>query len=140
MIRISTRFLYGLRALLELAKSYPDAPVSVNQIAKLQKISPKYLEQIMSQLKAGGIVHSQPGINGGYRLLRAPSDLQLLDIAIILEGKLAITECAVASNICQNEGQCPTRKLWQKLNHSIEEILSSTTLNQIMNTESLPTE
>ncbi len=131
MIKISTRFRYGLRALLALAKAYPDQLVSVNQIARTQQISPKYLEQIMAQLKSGNIVKSHPGINGGYRLLHPPSKINLLDVANILEGELAVTECAKATNICQNEDLCPARKLWQNLNHAIEGVLTATTLDQL---------
>lgn len=69
-MKVSTKTRYGLRAMIELAESYKGEPVKVEEIAKRQNISEKYLEHIMLQLKKAGLIESIPGAKGGFILTK----------------------------------------------------------------------
>ena len=69
-MKLSTRTKYGIRAILELAKTDRRHPLQLGIIAKHQDISAKYLEQIMGLLKSAGLVSSIRGAKGGYILAR----------------------------------------------------------------------
>lgn len=132
MLKVSTRFRYGLRAMIELAEAYPEQAVSVGQIAQRQELSPKYLEQIMAQLKAAGLVLSHPGMRGGYRLSRHPDSIRITDIAYALEGDISVTDCAKNPENCKRAGICKSQNLWVRITSAIENVLSSTTLRGLM--------
>ena len=67
-MRLSTKGRYGLRALLDVAVYSEEEPVSIRSIAQRQNISEAYLEQLMPKLKKAGLIDSQRGASGGYRL------------------------------------------------------------------------
>jgi len=87
---ISAKGIYGLTAVLELADHYRQGTMQIRDIAEAHSIPQHYLEQILVILKKGGIVESQRGSQGGYRLARNPSGIMVIDILTLLEGKLEI--------------------------------------------------
>src|SRR3954454_18064091 len=70
-MRLSAKADYALRASVELA-SHGDGPVKADTVARAQSIPLRFLEQILLELKHAGIVASQRGAEGGYRLARRP--------------------------------------------------------------------
>jgi len=89
-MKISVRGEYALRALIVLGLS-PEREdvVRTQEISKRQNIPKRFLEQILSDLKAGGIVESKRGILGGYRLRRTAEEVTLAEIIRHIEGPLA---------------------------------------------------
>lgn len=90
MFTISAKGIYGLTAVLELAGHYRHGTMQIRDIAEAHSIPQHYLEQILVILKKGGIVESQRGSQGGYRLAKSPSGIMVIDILTLLEGKLEI--------------------------------------------------
>ncbi len=127
-MKLSTKTRYGTRAMVELAVAYPDAEMSVKEIAKRQRLSVKYLEQIMMPLKSAGLVKSSRGVHGGYALTRPPSEIRLSEIYTAVEGPLAIIECLKESVGCQMREVCPTQRVWRRMNAAIAGVLEDTTL------------
>jgi Rrf2 family transcriptional regulator, cysteine metabolism repressor len=130
-MKISTRTRYGLRAMADLAINYKEKPVLVKDIAKRQNISDKYLEHIMLALKKAGLVESISGARGGYLLTRDISSINALEIVNALEGSLAPVPCINHKDICKRSETCKVRTLWGRVRKSMEEILSSTTLEDL---------
>lgn len=87
-MKISTKGRYALRMMLEFAMS-PDHTTKINQVAKHQGISEKYLEQIVSILVKANYVKSVRGAQGGYLLTRPASEYIVGDILRLTEGSLA---------------------------------------------------
>src|SRR5690606_16072247 len=77
---ISQKARYALRALLALARPGHGRPLMISQIAAEQKIPKKFLEQILLELKAGGLVQSRRGRTGGYELIRPPEEVTFGDV------------------------------------------------------------
>jgi Rrf2 family protein len=81
---------YGLVALMELAGEYPSGGVlQVAEIASRQSIPERYLEQMMTSLRRGGILRSIRGPRGGYQLARSPVQLTMAEVVACLEGDVS---------------------------------------------------
>ena len=131
-MKISTKARYGMRAMVELAKAYPDAALSVKEVAARQRLSVKYLEQIMAPLKASGLVKAVRGSNGGYVLTHPPTSVLLSQIYTALEGAPAVVDCVEDEGLCGYAGTCPTRGVWCEVNNAIVKVLESITLADLV--------
>lgn len=87
-MQVNAKVDYALRALTELANVAP-GPMKAEAIARAQGIPPKFLENILLELRHAGIVLSQRGADGGYRLGRPASEITLADVIRVVDGPLA---------------------------------------------------
>lgn len=131
-MKLSTKARYGTRALVELGTVYPGEAVSVRRVAEKLDLSVKYLEQIMSSLKAAGLVTAIRGVNGGYALARDPGQVRLLDIFKVLEGTPVLVECLEKPGTCPLDETCPTQSVWREMNDALTRILAETTIKALM--------
>lgn len=128
-MKLSTRSRYGLKAVVDLAVYYGDGPVSLAQLASWQGISEAYLEQLLRELKKGGVVDTVRGAQGGYLLSREPQELPVQEVLNLLEGSTKLTDCVgTAPNACQNACTCSARPLFLKLQSRIDDVLKKTTI------------
>ena len=131
-MQISTRGRYALRIMLDLAIYGKGELVKVKDIASRQEISEKYMEQIMSVLKKAGYVKSIRGAQGGYALSRPPEEINVGEILRVLEGSTTVIDCVSSEHVsCDNACSCSARPLWLKLQASINEVLSATSLKDM---------
>lgn len=133
-MKLSTKGRYGLRALIDLAQYSEDAPVSITSISDRQNISERYLEQLMSMLKKGGLVKSVRGANGGYVLARDAADISVGDILRALEGSLDAVACSGLhpEEGCEAADSCVTKYVWQKINESINQTVDEMKLDLLV--------
>jgi Rrf2 family protein len=127
-MKLSSRFRYGLRLLVDLARNYEKGPVLLKNIAECEKISKKYLEQIVILLRTAGIISATRGAKGGYYLVKDPKKIMITDIYKILEGSFASVTCIDNPRTCTLVRTCPTRKLWTHLSKQIELTFKNQTL------------
>ena len=132
-MKLSTRTRYAMRAMIELAKNNKKVPLQLKIIAHRQDISVKYLEQLMVVLKSAGFVRSIRGSKGGYVLTKAPEQIKLSDVFHCLEGTVTTTECVDNEDCCKRTADCAARGLWMQVQRAIEEVLQSTTLQDMAN-------
>jgi Rrf2 family protein len=88
-MRISAKADYAVRATVELAAATDEKPVKAERIASAQDIPLNFLENILGELRHAGIVRSHRGADGGFRLAKAPEDINVADIIRAVEGPLA---------------------------------------------------
>lgn len=124
---------YGLKALLMLAQENDGEFTLVAEIADRQKMPRKYLELILLELRKHGLLHSQRGKNGGFRLAKAPEEITFGQIIRILDGPLAPFPCASVKGYrkcedCIDEQVCVVRHQMRRVRDAVAEILDSTTL------------
>lgn len=132
-MRISTKGRYALRLMLDLATHCSGEPIRLKDVARRQKISEKYLEQIISVLNKAGYVRSIRGPQGGYVLQKAPREYTVGMILRLTEGSLTPVECAEGgSGICDMEESCATRILWKKLDDAINGVVDHVTLEDLL--------
>jgi Rrf2 family protein len=95
MMNVSAKTEYACIAVLELALHYDaEKPLRVRDIAEANGIPSRFLVQILLQLKSAGIVVSERGATGGYRLAREPDQLSLADVMLASEAQLAPPDSA----------------------------------------------
>jgi Rrf2 family protein len=133
MLRLSTKGQYGVRAMYEIARGYPDEVVNIKKISEKQDVTVAYLEQILHKLKNAGLIKSVKGPGGGYKLSRGPSDISIGAIVKELEGPVAITSCLDPSEGCVRVDSCVTHLLWKALGQQIETFLNTITLADLVN-------
>lgn len=92
----------------------------------------KYLEQLISALRAAELVRSQRGIGGGYHLTRRPEEISVADIYEALEGPLLPVECLSERVRCGREEICATRDVWRRAAEAVREVLSSVSLADLV--------
>lgn len=133
-MRLSTKGRYGVKAMFDLALSYGEGPIALNSIAERQNISVHYLEQLFASLRKAGLVKSVRGAQGGYTLAEKPQEITVGDIIRTLEGPLAPAECVIddESNECDRADCCVTRVIWEKIRDSINEVVDSITLQDMI--------
>lgn len=132
-MKLSTRYRYGTRAVVEIARNYQIKPTKRKDIASIQEISGPYLENILIALKSGGIVDTIRGASGGFILKRPPSEITLLDIFQSLQGKLEPVECLGNPARCSRSGDCVTRPVWEQMQRAQREVLQKTTIRDLLN-------
>ena len=89
-MKISKKCQYALRAVFELAARNREIPIKAREIAHSQRISTKFLEIILNDLKHAGFIESIRGNEGGYRLSSEPKDVTVEEIIESIEGTVAV--------------------------------------------------
>lgn len=118
---ISTKGRYAIRVMLDLAENDTGKYIPLKDIAERQGISKKYLEIIVKDMVAGGLVAGASGKGGGYKLCRKPEEYPLGEIIELTEGPLAPVACLAEGAVsCPRAVTCETLPLWEeydKLTH-----------------------
>jgi len=131
-MRVSTKGRYGLRVMIELASREGDGPVMMSTISECQKLSRKYLHSILTSLKNAGLVRAVRGARGGYLLARSAADITARQVLHALEGSFAPVECLHDSSLCDRTRECVAREVWQRMEDSLEQMLSHVNLQQLV--------
>jgi Rrf2 family protein len=130
-MRVSAKVDYALRALLELAAA-PPGPVKGERLATAQDIPPKFLENILTELRRAEIVASQRGVDGGYRLAKPAAEISVADVVRALEGPIASVRGMRPDEIEYTGPARSLQPLWVELRASMREVLEGTTLADLV--------
>ncbi len=129
---ISTKGRYALRVMLDLYQHQGEGYLSLKEVAQRQGISPKYLESIVALLSRAGLVRSQRGKDGGYRLARSADAITAADILRCAEGTLSPVDCpSLRGDDCGRADHCRTLPLWRQLEAHVTTCLSAVTLEAL---------
>lgn len=126
-----------MRAMFEIARGYPESPVTIKEISERQDVSVAYLEQILNKLRRAGLIRSVKGPGGGYLLTKDPGGVNIASILKELEGPVAITSCLDPEEGCARVEGCVTHLLWKSLGAKIEAFLETITLKDLLEKEPL---
>lgn len=138
-MKLTSRGELALKAVLELSKvEGTSAPgLSAAEIARRCKASVKFLEQILAQLKAGGIVVSRLGSRGGYRLTRDPEEIYVGEVSRLIDGPLAPAPCASITqhrtcDWCEDEATCTLKSVWTDVRDAVSSVMDSTSFGELV--------
>jgi Rrf2 family protein len=131
-MKLSTKGRYGLMAMYQLALEYGKGPISLKYIAEKEGLSENYLEQLFSNLRRDGLITSVRGAQGGYMLSSEPSSITVGQVLRSLEGNLAPADCALHETDCDKEEGCATKLVMMKIKDSIESVVDSITLKDMV--------
>ncbi len=118
--------------MLDLAFHAEKGPVRLGTVAERQGIGVKYLEQIARSLTKANLLRSVRGPKGGRQLARAPQDINLAEIVMLLEGGLKLTDCIAKTWVCEHTEQCAARILWAEVSQAVVEKLQAISLKDLM--------
>ncbi len=133
-MRLTTRATYSIRALLDLAMLGAGQMASVRAIAERQRIPAPYLEKLLIELRQAGLVCSQRGAQGGYRLARAPRRIPIS--AILAAVGESLDPLVESSSAVPQEGSTErldwvTAALWERIARRAQQVLEETTLEDL---------
>jgi Rrf2 family protein len=131
-MRISTRGVYALEAMLALGSQPEGERVSIRQISEKTGLSDSYLEQIFALLKRGGLLVSLRGNRGGYYLARPATAITVGDIVRAAEGSLNPVTCTDPSAPgCDRYKDCLSRPVWNLMEQEIASFVDQITLHDL---------
>jgi len=130
-VRISAKVDYALRAMIELAATAPEQ-IKGERLAAAQSIPHKFLENILADLRNGGLVVSQRGAEGGYRLALPPDEITIADVIRVVEGPIASVRGERPDDIVYEGTAAPLREVWIELRTAMRGVLEHTTLADLV--------
>lgn len=137
MLRLSKLTDYAVVVLVRLASA--EGVQTSPGIAATTGIPEPTVAKVLKTLAAGGLVASQRGARGGYRLLRPLAAIPVADVIATIDGPIALAACVDGSAIeCESRGLCPVRGRWDPVNDAIHQALSAITLADMAETQVPP--
>src|SRR5713226_7482619 len=133
-MRVTAKGEYATQAVLYLALQYPGV-LTIHEIAQRHHIPLKYLEQVLLELKRGGILESRRGVRGGYTLARSPEKISVGEVLRIVDGQFSQSSCVEMDQAhpyaCPESDSCGLKQLWQDVQGAVEHILFETSFDDI---------
>jgi Rrf2 family protein len=119
---------YALRAMVYLATLGKGEAIRAADLSERTQIPSHYLSKIMRRLVVDGLVSSQRGHHGGFRLAKSPEDVRFVDILEAVDYRGEPERCAFGWGACDSEYPCPLHEAWSELNLTFLEWANSNTL------------
>jgi Rrf2 family protein len=130
-VRVSAKVDYALRAMAELAAA-PPGPIKGERLATAQAIPPKFLENILIELRHAGLVASQRGADGGYRLGRPAAEITIADVIRAVEGPIASVRGTRPEDVSYTGAATALRDVWIELRTAMRGVLETTTIADLV--------
>lgn len=134
-VLFSRKCEYALQSLLFLAKHQDSGPVAAEMIASELDMSREFISKTLQSLVKEGIVLSQRGKAGGFRLHKSPDEISLLDVVLIIDGNGVFQDCVLGLAHCGSDEPCPVHNSWGPLRDRVREMLAQTSLASIQGGE-----
>ncbi len=130
---ISPTAEYGLRAVVTLAAE-PERPLTATQIAAATGVPQGYLSKVMQSLSKSGIVSSQRGVGGGFRLAVAADKLSVLDVVAVFEQVKRVMRCPLG-RADHTPDLCPLHKRLDDAAAMVERSFAETTVEELLSSD-----
>ena len=132
-MRISAKAEYACVAMLELAANYREPqPVRIKAIAEAQGIPPRFLVQILLQLKTAGLVTSVRGASGGYQLTRPPESISLAQIITAIDDRTLMPRSALDEMDRRSAAVDALLGVWREIRAEEQRALEQLTLAELL--------
>ena len=131
MLRVTKLTDYATVVLTVLAARQGQV-LSAAELAEHSGLEQPTVSKLLKPLAQAGLVASQRGVHGGYRLSREAADISLIQIVEAMEGPLAMTECSQSESHCGIAHQCGARANWRLINDVVADALRGFTLAQMI--------
>src|SRR6202167_3799632 len=128
MLKLTKKADYGLIALRHLAVARSRTSASAKDIADSYGIPLPLLSKVLQKLARGGLLASEQGTNGGYRLARDAGDISALEAIRTIDGPIILTQCFTEHTGCYQTQLCPVREPLRKVHEGILGLLANITL------------
>jgi FeS assembly SUF system regulator len=133
MLRITKLTDYGVLVLSDMVGPSGETTRAASDVAGRTRIPQPTVSKVLKLLSRGGLVVSERGKHGGYRLARAPELISVAEIVAAIEGPISVTECSSeAEHPCEHLGTCPVENNWVRINEAIRQTLRGITLAEMV--------
>jgi len=132
---ISTKGRYALRVLIDLAEHETENGdyIPLKDIAERQEISKKYLEIIVKDMVAGGLLTGMSGKGGGYKLCRRPEEYSIGEVLELMEGPLNSVACLADGEFeCSRRKNCHTLPMWIEFDNMVHDFFYQKKLSDLI--------
>ncbi|KYG85286.1 Rrf2 family transcriptional regulator [Roseivirga seohaensis] len=133
---LSKKTQYAFHALTYLAENQDKGPILISEISEMRKISLKFLENILLELKKSGILGSKKGKGGGYYLIKPPEEIGLAKIIRLLDGPIALLPCVSLNYYekCENcqEEICGLNVVMSEVRDNTLKVLENKSLKDVL--------
>jgi Rrf2 family protein len=130
-MRVSAKSDYALRALIELASRADGGPVSAEELGRAQEIPHNFLQAILADLRRAGIVISQRGQAGGWRIARPPEDVSVADVIRAVDGPLVSVYGLRPEAVAYNESAQVLQHVWIAARSSLRDVFEKVSIKAL---------
>ena len=131
MLRMTKQADYGIVLLTQMARQ-PERRFAASDLASETHLPPPTVSKILKLLARDGLLVSQRGVKGGYRLARDPQAITIAEMIVALDGPIAFTECIDDfPGECSQESTCRLRANWQRINDAVRTALEGISLDEL---------
>lgn len=121
--------------MIEIALNSDKTGIFQKDISKNQKISFKYLDQIIAALKSAGLITTVSGRKSGYKLNKDMKTISVYDIYVAFNPEIRVIECINTKGKCSKEGKCASQDFWTGFNSKIKKFMKSENLYNLVETQ-----
>ena len=130
-MRVSAKSDYALRALIEMASRGDGPAVSAEELGRSQEIPHGFLQAILADLRRSGIVLSQRGQSGGWRMGRAPAEITVADVIRAVDGPLVSVYGLRPEAVTYNETAAGLQQVWIAARHSLRDVFEQVSIQHL---------
>lgn len=139
-LMLSKRAKYALNALVQLAKSRDEGPLSAAELAVRAAVPRKFLEAILVELRNAGLVSSRKGRSGGHVLRRPPREIHMAEVIRLFDGAIGLVPCVThryyeRCEECVDEKTCGIRDVFMEVREATVRLLKKATLADVIKRE-----
>lgn len=127
-MRVSAKSDYALRALIEMARRGDAGPVSAEELGRLQEIPHGFLQAILADMRRAGIVVSQRGQSGGWRLAAKAEDVSIADVIRAVDGPLVSVYGLRPEAVSYNDNAEVLQHVWIAARSSLREVFENVSI------------
>jgi Rrf2 family protein len=130
-MRVSAKSDYALRALIEMAARADGRAVSAEELGRLQDIPHGFLQAILADLRRSGIVISQRGQSGGWRMGRPAESVSVADVIRAVDGPLVSVYGLRPESVSYNEAAQVLQHVWIAARRSLRDVFEEVSIQQL---------
>lgn len=123
---------YALRAAIQLARHHGEQPVRASALAHETGVPTNYMSKILHKLGRSGVVVSERGRGGGFRLSRAPASVTLSELLMPFAPQNGRERCLLGRDECSDADPCSAHYRWKDAKQKIADFFSQTTLADVI--------
>jgi Rrf2 family protein len=130
-MRVSAKSDYALRALIEMASREDGRAVSAEELGRRQEIPHGFLQAILADLRRAGVVMSQRGQSGGWRMGRPAAEVSVADVIRAVDGPLVSVYGLRPEAVTYNETADVLQHVWIAARHSLRDVFEQVSIQQL---------
>ncbi|MCZ4498981.1 MAG: transcriptional regulator, BadM/Rrf2 family [Marmoricola sp.] len=130
-MRVTAKSDYALRALIEIARRDDGAPVSAEELGRLQDIPHGFLQAILADLRRSGVVIAQRGQSGGWRLNKEAADISVADVIRAVDGPLVSVYGLRPEAVNYNESAAVLQHVWIAGRHALRDVFEQVSVKSL---------